>query len=388
MKNLYLLGATGSIGRQTLEVAAAAPDRFRVAALAADADVEGMTALLRDIRPRYAAMNDPAAAATLSARFPDVEIGSGKAGLLRLAGLDPQDRDGLFVNAVVGVAGLEPTLAAISIGRDVALANKETLVVGGDLVMAAAAAKAVRILPVDSEHSAIWQCLGGEDPDRVLRLVITASGGAFRDRSRAELDRVTPADALNHPNWRMGKKITVDSATMMNKGFEVIEAMHLFRLPLGKIETVIHRESYVHSLVEFVDGSIIAQISSHDMRLPIAYALNHPERMPNPTERLDLAKIGKLTFGPVDLERYPCLGLAYAAARRGGNAPAALNAANEAAVALFLAERIPFLAIETIVADALRALDFVSCPTLADLLATDDAVKRVIRDQYARQRLY
>jgi 1-deoxy-D-xylulose-5-phosphate reductoisomerase len=385
MKNLYILGATGSIGRQTLEVAEASPERFRIAALAADADVEGMTALLVRHRPSYAAMNDVAAAATLAARFPDIEVGAGRTGILRLAEMRPGDRDGIFVNAAVGVAGLEPTLAAIAIGRDVALANKETLVVGGDLVMAAATKEHVRILPVDSEHSAIWQCLEGEEPASVVRLLITASGGAFRDLTREQLANVTPVEALAHPNWKMGRKVTVDSATMMNKGFEVIEAMHLFSLPLGKIETILHRESYVHSMVEFVDGSIIAQISSHDMRLPIAYALNHPERVANPTERLDLARIGRFTFAPIDLDRYPCLGLAYAAARRGGNAPAALNAANEEAVRLFLEERIPFLAIETIVGDALRNLDFIASPSLPDLLATDASVKGIIREKYARQ---
>jgi len=385
MKNLYLLGATGSIGRQTLEIAEAAPERFKIVALGADRDVEGMTELIRRHAPRYVAMNDAAGAATIAVRFPDVEVGSGKTGLIRLASLDPDDRDGLFVNAVVGVAGLEPTIAALKIGRDVALANKETLVVGGEIVMALAREKHVRILPIDSEHSALWQCLEGENPESVLRLVITASGGAFRDKSRAELEHVGVADALAHPNWKMGKKITIDSATMMNKGFEVIEAMHLFGIPLGKIDTVLHRESYLHSLVEFVDGSMIAQISSHDMRLPISYALHHPDRVANPTERLDLAKIGKLTFAPIDSERYPCLGLAYAAARRGGNAPAALNAANEVAVALFLEGSIPFLMIESIVAMALEQLVFTPQPSLAELLATDAAVRDAIRGRYARQ---
>lgn len=387
MKNLDLLGATGSIGRQTIDVVAAEPDRFRIRALGADRDVEGMTELVRRLRPDYVAMNDDAAAATIAARFPDIEVGCGRTGLLKLASLCPDDEDGLFVNAAVGIAGLEPTLSALRIGRSVALANKETLVVGGDLVMALAKEKHARILPIDSEHSALWQCLEGEDPDRILRLLITASGGAFRDRSRAELDRVTVADALAHPNWKMGKKITIDSATMMNKGFEVIEAMHLFHLPLGKIDTILHRESYVHSLVEFVDGSMMAQISSHDMRLPISYALHHPERVPNPTERLDLAKVGRLTFAPVDMERYPCLALSYAAARRGGNAPAALNASNEVAVALFLEGAIPFLAIEEIVARALEELDFVPNPTLSDLLATDESTRRAIKIRHARQLL-
>ncbi|MFA5007580.1 MAG: 1-deoxy-D-xylulose-5-phosphate reductoisomerase [Candidatus Izemoplasmatales bacterium] len=384
MRNLDLLGATGSIGRQTIDVVAAEPDRFRIRALGADRDVEGMTELVRRLSPDYVAMNDETAAATIAARFPDVEVGSGRAGLIRLSSLCPDDGDGLFVNAAVGVAGLEPTIAALRIGRSVALANKETLVVGGELVMALAREKHARILPIDSEHSALWQCLEGEDPESVLRLLITASGGAFRDKARADLDRVSVADALAHPNWKMGKKITIDSATMMNKGFEVIEAMHLFSLPLGKIDTILHRESYVHSLVEFVDGSMMAQVSSHDMRLPISYALHYPDRVPNPTERLDLAKVGKLTFAPVDLERYPCLALAYAAARRGGNAPAALNAANEVAVALFLEGVIPFLAIEEIVARSLEELAFIEKPTLADLLSTDEATRRSVRMRHAR----
>ncbi len=262
MRSLYLLGATGSIGRQVLEVVDAATDKFRIAVLSADTDLEGMTVLVRKYHPDYAAMNDAAAAKTLSVRFPDLEVGAGRSGLIRAAAWNPGDGDGLLVNAIVGVAGLEPTLAALAVRRSVALANKETLVVGGDIVMELARKNGAAILPVDSEHSAIWQCLKEEDPASVRRLIITASGGAFRDRTRAELAGVTPAEALAHPNWQMGRKITIDSATMMNKGFEVIEAMHLFGLTPDRIDCVMHRESYVHSLVEFIDGGIIAQIST------------------------------------------------------------------------------------------------------------------------------
>ena len=387
MRSLYLLGATGSIGRQVLDVADATPGAFRIAVLTADTDIETMTVLIQKYQPEFAAMNDAAAAETLAMRFPDLEIGSGKAGLVRAAAWNPGDKTGLLVNAIVGVAGLEPTIAALGVKRTVALANKETLVVGGAIVMELARKNGVAILPVDSEHSAIWQCLNGEDLASVERLIITASGGAFRDKTRAELAGVTPAEALCHPNWNMGRKITIDSATMMNKGFEVIEAMHLFGLPLDRIDCVLHRESYVHSLVEFIDGSLIAQISSHDMRLPISYALHHPTRTPNPTARLDLAHIGELSFAPIDFDRYPCLRYAYEAAARGGNAPAALNAANEVAVALFLAGTIPFLTIEAIVHQALAEVAFIERPTLAELLETDAAVRTAVTGRYPRPNL-
>lgn len=384
MKNLYVLGATGSIGRQVLEIASAHPDEFRIAALSANQDLEGMTALIGEHHPEYVAMGSSEAAEILRVRFPDLSIGAGDEGLVSAATLHPEDRDGLLVNALVGSCGLLPTFRALENGRDVALANKETLVIGGDLIMPLARERGARIYPVDSEHSAIWQCLRNADPSTVRRLVITASGGAFRDKTREELAGVTPEDALRHPNWSMGAKITVDSATMMNKGFEIIEAHHLFGIPGERVETVLHPESYVHSFVEFVDGSLLAQISDHDMRLPISYALFGGDRRETPVRPLDLAKIGSFTFSPLEPSRYPCLGMAREAMERGGLLPCILNAANEAAVRLFLEKRISFLEIEAIVRGQMdQAIDFPH-PSLDDLLVRDRSVRDAVFRQYLK----
>ncbi len=384
MKNLYLLGATGSIGRQVLQIVDAHPDEFRIVTLSANENLEGMTALLTRYHPDYVAMGSSEAAEILRVRFPELPVGEGDEGLVTAATFRPEDADGLLVNALVGSCGLLPTYRAIEIGRDVALANKETLVIGGDLIMPLAKKHGVRIYPVDSEHSAIWQCLGNADISAVRRLVITASGGAFRDKTRAELADVTPEDALRHPNWSMGPKITVDSATMMNKGFEIIEAHHLFGIPADRIETVLHPESYIHSFVEFVDGSLLAQISDHDMRLPISYALFGGARRETPVRTLDLVRIGAFTFAPLEPSRYPCLGMAREAMKKGGLLPCAMNAANEAAVRLFLEKRISFLEIETIVRKAMDEAPVSSHPSLEDLLLCDRTVREAVFRQYLK----
>lgn len=381
MKNLYLLGATGSIGLQVLEIVDAHPDDFHVVTLTGNRKIDEMTLLINKYHPEYVAMGSKESADIIQMRFPELHVGALEEGLIQAATWNPEDKTGLMVNALVGMCGFVPTVRTIEIGRDVALANKETLVIGGEIIMPLVEKHHVNLYPIDSEHSAIWQCLNGEDPSKVERLIITASGGAFRDCSRDQLERMTCEDALKHPNWSMGPKITIDSATMMNKGFEVIEAHYLFHLPTSKIDTVLHRESYVHSLVEFVDGSMIAQISNHDMRLPINYALHYPNRTINPSSRLDLNKISRLSFEPMDYDRFPCLKYAYEAISAGGLMPCILNAANEAAVQLFLQHKISFLQIETIIRTALDRFENHLHPTVSDLIETDQAVKASVFQQ-------
>ena len=350
-RRVSILGSTGSIGRQTLEVAAACG--HRVAALALRGSVELAEQQARRFLPQLVAAADEGAAAQLRVRLADtpIRVAGGEQALLEAASLEDADT---VVAAIVGVAGLKPTLAAVEAGKRVALANKEALVCAGELVMARAVQTGAEIVPVDSEHSAIFQCLQGcRDRGQVERLILTASGGPFFGRTREELAQVTREQALRHPNWAMGAKITVDSATMMNKGLEVIEAMRLYAMPPERIQVVIHRQSIVHSLVEFVDGAVLAQLGTADMRLPIQYALTWPERTPGPAQALDLLACPPLTFQPPDLEAFPCLALALECAGRGGTATAVLNGANEAAVALFLEGRIGFLDIPRLVAQAL-----------------------------------
>ena len=350
-RSISILGSTGSIGRQTLEVAEACG--HWVAALTVNRSVELAEAQARKFRPELVAAADESAAADLRVRLADtpIRVAGGPGGLLEAAGLDGADT---VVTAVVGIAGLPPTLAAIDAGKRIALANKETLVCAGDLVMARAREKGADIVPVDSEHSAIFQCLQGcRDRGEVRRLILTASGGPFFGKSREELAQVTRAQALRHPNWSMGAKITIDSATLMNKGLEFIEAMRLYAVPPEKISVVVHRESIIHSLVEFVDGAVLAQLGTADMRLPIQYALTWPERTEGPAAPLDLLSCPPLTFHRPDPEAFPCLALALDCAKRGGTATAILNGANEAAVALFLEDQIGFLDIPRLVAGAL-----------------------------------
>ncbi len=374
-QRLSILGSTGSIGRQSLEVMAALG--LSVGALSAHRSVKLLEEQARQYQPELAVLTDEAAARDLAVRLADtpVRVAAGRQGLLEAATLEGVDT---VLTAVVGVAGLEPTLAAIQAGKHIALANKETLVCAGELVTRAAREKGVELLPVDSEHSAIFQCLQGcAHRGEVARLILTASGGPFYGKDCKALSLVTKGQALKHPNWSMGAKITIDSATMMNKGFEVIEAMWLYDLPLEKIDVVIHRESIIHSLVEYQDGAVLAQLGVPDMRLPIQYALTWPERKPCPAPKLDLLKCPSLTFLPPDGENFPCLDLARQAARRGGVVSAALNGANEAAVALFLEDKIGFLDIPRLCQAAMDAAPTVEDPTLEDILAADAQARRV-----------
>jgi 1-deoxy-D-xylulose-5-phosphate reductoisomerase len=365
-KRLALLGSTGSIGRQTLDVVRWHPDAFEVVALVASHASETFFQQLREFRPRLACLTGE----TAVAGSPTPELLLGDRHLTAIA-CEP-DVD-LLVVATSGTVAFVPTLAALEAGKPVALANKETLIMAGHLVTRAAARSGAALLPIDSEHSAIWQCLQGEEPyvQRARRLILTASGGAFRDLAVEALASVTPAQALHHPTWTMGPKITVDSASLMNKGLEVIEARWLFGLPFDRIDVVIHRQSVIHSLVEFVDGSIKAQLGLPDMRLPIQYALSHPRRLATPIAPLDFAGVGTLSFEPVDERKYPCLRLGYEAGRRGGSFPTVLNAANEEAVARFLAGDLAFVDIAHVIEDALAAHVGAADPGLEEVLATD-----------------
>jgi 1-deoxy-D-xylulose-5-phosphate reductoisomerase len=352
-RSIALLGSTGSIGEQTLDVVRAFPDRYRVTAMAAGRNVDKLAEQVRCFRPELVAVADAAGAEALRAKVGElgVEIVHGPAGLEAVAVHEAE----LVVSALVGAVGLAPTLAAIRAGRHIALANKEVMVTAGALVLREVKAAGVRLLPVDSEHSAIFQCLEGQRPEDVHKIVLTASGGPFRTWEAGRIAQATVKEALNHPNWDMGPKITIDSATLMNKGLEVIEARWLFDVPPEEIDVVVHPQSIVHSLVEFTDGSVLAQLGLPDMRVPIAVALAHPERLPLELPRLDLAAIGQLDFEVPDRKRFPCLDLAFAAL--GGNeaAPAVLNAANEVTVAAFLDEQIAFPAIAAANAAVLEA---------------------------------
>ncbi len=376
-KVLSILGSTGSIGRQTLSCV----DQLglSVCALTAGSNVGRMEAQCRKYRPRLAVMATDAAARDLKARLVDlpIEVASGAEGLLAAATMAEADT---VVTAVMGMVGLAPTLAAIAEKKRIALANKETLVCAGELVMAAAREHGAEIVPVDSEHSAIFQCLQGcRDRGQIRRLILTASGGPFFGKCRAELQSVTAADALRHPNWAMGPKITVDSASMMNKGLEFIEAMRLYSLPPEQVSIVIHRQSVIHSLVEFVDGAVLAQLGVPDMRIPIQYALTWPDRAPSPAAPLDLLSCGNLTFDAPDTENFPCLALALDAARRGGTACCALSSANEDAVALFLQGEIGFYDIARLVSGAMEAVPFAAQPTLGQVTDTDRAAREYVQ---------
>ena len=375
-KRISLLGSTGSIGRQSLEVIEALG--HEVTALTANRNVELLEAQCRKFRPPLAVCMEEEAAKTLRIKLSDTDIrvASGMEGLLEAATLDDTD---VVLTAVMGRVGLRPTLEALKLGRRVALANKETLVCAGELVMETARRYGGEIVPVDSEHSAIFQSLQGcKDRGEVKRLILTASGGPFFGKKRSELEAVTVKDALKHPNWSMGAKITVDSATMMNKGLEVIEAMRLYAMPLEKISVVIHRESIIHSLVEYCDNAILAQLGTADMRLPIQYALTWPDRVPGPATPLDLLTCPSLTFAPPDEENFPCLALAKRAAKEGGTATAILNGANEAAVADFLAGKIGFMDIPRKVERAMEKVRALPDPALDDILAADQAARAAV----------
>lgn len=378
-RRLSVLGSTGSIGTQTLDVARGLG--LEICALAAEKNIVLMEKQIREFRPQLAAVFDPAAAKELKLAVRDlpVKIVGGMDGLCEAACLQTA---GLVCNSVVGLVGLEPTLAAVRAGKDVALANKETLVSGGELVMREAAERGVKILPVDSEHSAVFQCLQGSPGKAALRRVIlTASGGAFFGRTAEELRDVTPEQALRHPNWKMGPKVTVDSSTMMNKGLEIIEASRLFGLPEEKIDVLIQRESVIHSMVEFSDRSVIAQLGVPDMRLPIQYAVTYPERLPSRVAELDLAEYGKLTFARPDEKTFRCLAACRRALRRGGLAPAAANGANEAAVRLFLDHKISFLDIGDLVWEAEEHQpDTAPAKNIGEILEADQRARRYVLD--------
>ncbi len=382
MKNIYLLGATGSIGRQTLALIDRYPNEFKVITLTARNRIDDLIMLIEKYNPQFVSVESKSDADMLSDRFSNIIFGYGKSSLVHAATFNPQDQNALVVNALVGISGLVPTIEAIKLKRNIALSNKETLVVGGSIVMPLAKANNVSIYPIDSEHSAIWQALNGELHETINKLIITASGGSFRDLSYQELHHVTKEDALNHPNWNMGNKITIDSATMMNKGFEIIEAHYLFDLPINKIEPIIHRESIIHSMVEFVDHSVIAQLSNHNMSLPIQYALFYSERKEAVIESLDFLKIRTLNFEPVNYQLYPCLELAINAIEIGGSMPTVLNSANEACVDLFLQDKIKFIEISQIIEEAMKSHHLIASPTLKDILAIDEEIKERLYLKY------
>ncbi len=377
-KRISLLGATGSIGLQTLDILKDHPESFQLVSFSAGRNIEETRRILREFSVELVSVQEEEDARTLQKEFPNVEIVFGTQGLIDVAA---HTNANILVNAVLGSVGLKPTLEAIKKGITIAIANKETLVTAGHLVMQAAKEHQVPILPVDSEHSALFQALNGENKSEIAKLIITASGGSFRDKTRAELQHVTVKDALNHPNWSMGSKITIDSATMMNKGLEVIEAHVLFDIDYDDIEVLLHRESIIHSMIEFQDTSVIAQLGTPDMRVPIQYALSYPKRLDRPNAtRLNLAEIGKLHFEKMDYNRYYALKLAIDAGRAGGTMTTVLNAANEAAVGLFLQEKIKFLEIDELIEKAMQEHQIIQNPDLDTILHVDQETRRRIYD--------
>ena len=379
VKCISILGSTGSIGRQSLDIISHLG--LPVAALTAGTNAERMAEQCRQFQPKLAVMATSQAAEQLSAMIGDlpVQVAWGEEGLIQAATIAEAD---CVITAVVGMVGLKPTLAAIRAGKRIGLANKETLVCAGELVMAEAEKYGVEIIPVDSEHSAIFQCLMGAGEKReIKRIILTCSGGPFYGKTREELGVVTKADALRHPNWKMGEKITIDCATLMNKGLEVIEAMRLYRLPLEQVDVLIHRQSIVHSMVEFVDGAVMAQMGVPDMRLPIQLAMTYPERENCPVDPLDLTTCGALTFAHPDMDAFPCLALARSCAKAGGTACPVMNAANEVAVALFLENKIGFYDIYKLVSGAVEAVPFIQNPTLEQILEADRLAREYVLQQ-------
>ncbi len=378
MKRVSILGSTGTIGAKALAMIDPHPDSFEVVALAARSNIDLLERQIRHFSPRLVAVGTPEAAKTLKGRVADlpVEIEWGVEGLLNVATVPEAD---IVLAAMVGAAGLLPSLAAIKAGKDLALATKEVMVMAGELVIAEARAQGIRLLPVDSEPSAIFQCLAGHNSAHLKRVLLTSSGGPFRKRPKESFARITLEEALQHPTWVMGKKITVDSATLMNKGLEIIEASWFFGLEARQIEVIIHPQSIVHSMVEFMDGSVLAQMGITDMGLPILYALSYPDRLRTPLPALDLHALSALTFEPVDHEKFPCIGFAYQALAAGGTYPAALNAANEIAVDLFLSRRITFPEISILIAKALDSHRGRKIDSLEDVLDADREARRLVQ---------
>lgn len=384
MKRLSILGSTGSIGQKTLEAVSLYPEKFEVVTLAARSNVSLLEQQVRRFSPRLVSLQTKEAASELHFRlnqYPShpVEIAWGTKGLLEVA---TDSESELVVSAIVGAAGLLPTLEAVRTGKDIALANKESLVMAGELIMAEAARKKIQLLPIDSEHSAVFQCLEGRRREDLRRIILTASGGPFRNLPIDRFSEITPERALNHPTWTMGPKVSIDSSTLMNKGLEVVEAKWLFDLDIDQIDVIIHPQCVIHSMVEFVDGSVLAQLGITDMRLPILYALSYPHRLLNRRNPLDFSSLYPLTFEQFDRDRFPCLSYAYEAARAGGNMPAVLNAANEVAVGLFLGGRIPYTAIPLIIRRALDSHRPRKVEDLEDVLEIDRATRRQIEEGY------
>lgn len=377
MKGISILGSTGSIGRNTLRIISRYPERFKVIGIAARSNIKLLESQILTYRPKVVAVFDESAGEKLKRKNLPVEVLTGTKGLMEVATLEDVD---MVVSAITGSAGLMPTYTAIKAGKNIALATKEALVMAGEIIMATASQKGVKILPVDSEHSAVFQCINGRMSGEIQKIILTASGGPFLRKDISQLKWVTPEEALKHPNWSMGEKITIDSATLMNKGLEVIEAHYLFSLPPHKIDVILHPQSIVHSMVEFVDGSVMAQMSIPDMKGPICYALSYPERFKKVIPPLNMAKIGELTFEKPDKRRYPCLQLAYDALRAGGTMSSVLNTANEVAVKAFLDKRIPFTKIYDVVARTMLKHKTVRCKCIEDVLeASDWAREKAIR---------
>ena len=379
MKNISILGSTGSIGTQTLEVVRNNGE-IRVTALAAGSNVSALEQQIREFRPKIAVLYDEKAAADLAVRVKDldVQVHSGMEGLIAAA--TEKDAE-IVVTAVVGMIGIRPTIAAMKAGKDIALANKETLVTAGHIIMDLARTEGVKILPVDSEHAAIFQCLQGSGNNPVHKILLTASGGPFRGRTRESLRDIRPADALKHPNWHMGKKITIDSSTMVNKGLEVMEAHWLFDVTMDQVQVVVQPQSVIHSMIEYVDGAVIAQLGTPDMKLPIQYALYYPERRYLPGERLDFGKLKDITFEDPDPVNFPALSLAYRAGTAGGSLPTVFNAANELAVAMFLEEKIGYLTIDDMIEAAMDHHRIIENPTVEEILETEAWTREFIESR-------
>ncbi|MEE8547698.1 MAG: 1-deoxy-D-xylulose-5-phosphate reductoisomerase [bacterium] len=382
VKRISILGSTGSIGKNTLDIVARNRGQLQVVSLASKSDVEGIVRQAREHKPKLVALFDEEAAsdAENSLAGSGISVLSGTEGILEASTISEADT---VVSAIVGAAGVMPTFAAVEAGKDVALANKEALVAAGSIITNEALRTGARILPIDSEHSAVFQAIMGQDAAGVQRVILTASGGPFFKKSQDFLDGVTPEMALDHPRWKMGPKVTVDSATMMNKGLEVIEAHWLFGVPVERIEVVVHPQSIIHSMVEFIDGSTLAQMGIADMRLPIAFALGYPDRMSLPFDPLDLTAEGKLEFFEPDLDFFPCLKLAYKALRRGGGIPAIMNAANEVAVEVFLNGQLPFTGIPQVVAHVMETAPEVQDRNLAEIMRGDNWARKAARDYIA-----
>ena len=384
MKNIYLLGATGSIGTQTIEVLRSLDESYRLVSICFGSKLAEAIKIIDEFKPKFVCTNNEFNYNFLKSKYNNIDIVYGDEGLVEAATCKYyNDGEDIVINSLVGMVGLVPTIEAIKMGRTILLANKETLVVGGEIITELVNKYNTKLLPIDSEHSAIFQCLEGRKKDEVKRLIITASGGAFRDLTREQLDSVTIDDALKHPNWLMGKKITVDCASMVNKGLEVIEAHFLFDIPYDSIDTIIHKESIIHSMVEYQDNTIIAQMGKADMRVPIQYAITYPNKEQYKLDSgLDFNSLGSLSFKKMDFERYPLLKLAYEVGMLGGLKPTIFNASNEEAVKLFIDKKIKFLDIETIIIDCVNKFENIISPTLDQILECDKKVREYVCEKY------